>query len=123
MSDKIRKEAMNLLFALIITIIIFQIIFSKENILTTIRTVLSLFWMLVIPGFYLMYYWHEKLGFTERLIIGTGLSAAITGTASYYLGLLGLHVKYHGIILPLIMLGAAFLLSVKMKNKANNNQQ
>jgi hypothetical protein len=48
----------------------------------------------------------------ERLIIGTATSTAIIGISSYYLGLIGLHVKYHGIIIPaaLISIGVLSLL-------------
>ena len=88
----------------IIVIITFKIAFFKENIISLIRSVLSLFWLFVLPGYFLMLYWKEKLEFTERFIIGIVLSAAIIGIFSYYLGLIGLNIKYHTILLPLILI-------------------
>lgn len=122
MLNKIKREAVNLLILFLLLIIIFKIIYLKENIITILRTILSIFWIFIIPGFYLMYYWHERIGFGERLVIGFGLSAATIGVTSYYLGLLGLNVKYHGIIIPLGMLGLALFLLVKAYGKSNKNK-
>lgn len=122
MLDKLKKEAVNILILFLLLLIIFKIIYSKENIITVIRTVLSIFWLFILPGFYLMYHWREKLGFGERLVIGTGLSAAIIGIVSYYLGLIGLNIKYHTVILPLVMLGLALFLVVKTNPKSNKNK-
>ena len=88
----------------IIAIIIFKIAFFKESFIILIRNVLSLFWLFVLPGYFLMLYWKEKLEFIERFIIGIVLSAAIIGIFSYYLGLIGLNIKYHTIVLPLILI-------------------
>lgn len=99
----------------VIGVIGFKICFYKESFVVVIRTVFSLFWLFVLPGFSLMYYWHDKLSFLERLIIGVALGAALIGSISYYLGLLGLHIKYHGIILPVLFLIVAFIIIVKKK--------
>ena len=72
----------------IIVIITFKIAFFKESFIILIRNVLSLFWLFVLPGYFLMLYWKEKLEFIERFIIGIVLSAAIIGIFSYYLGLI-----------------------------------
>ncbi|MBS3097344.1 hypothetical protein J4209_00960 [Candidatus Woesearchaeota archaeon] len=102
--EKIKKESINLLILLVIAIVIFKIVFFKEIFLVIIRTVLAFFWMFIIPGFALMYYWHEKLSFLERFAIGAALSGAVIGLSSYYFGLLGLNIKYHGILLPSLSL-------------------
>jgi hypothetical protein len=103
-------------------LIIFKLIYLKEDITIILKTVLSIFWIFILPGFYIMYYWHEKLGFGERLVIGVGLSAAITGISSYYLGLIGLNIKYHTIMLPLTMLGLALFLVVKAHGKSSKGE-
>lgn len=122
MLDKLKKEAVNLLLLFLVFMIIFRVIYSKEDIITITKTVLSIFWLFVLPGFCLMYYWHENLDFVERLVIGTGLSAAVIGISSYYFGLIGLDVKYHSVILPLAMLGLAIFLIIKTKTKSSKDK-
>jgi len=98
---------------LISFILIFKIVFFKENLMVIFRIVISIFWMFALPGYAMMFYWNNKLGFTERLIIGIALSAAIIGIFSYYLGIAGLNIKYHTILLPSILILAGILLNVK----------
>ena len=122
MLNKIKKEAINLLVLFLLLLLIFKIVYLKENAIIILRTVLSIFWIFIIPGFYLMYYWHQKLDFVERLVIGIGLSAALIGISSYYLGLIGINIKYHTIILPSLMLGFAFFLIIKIHSKSNKDE-
>lgn len=103
---KMKKELIYLGLTLVGGIIVFKILFYNESIINVIRTITSLFWLFVIPGFALMYYWHEKLEFVERLVIGTVLGIAVIGIASYYIALIGFNVKYHW-LLPFIFLLAA----------------
>ena len=86
-----------------------------ESFLIVLRTVFAFFWMFILPGFYLMYYWHEKLSFLERFIVGIAVSASVIGISSYYLGLAGLNIKYHGILLPILFLIIDFILIWKNK--------
>ena len=102
--EQMKKEAKYLGLLFVIVLVAFQIAFFKENILVTLRYVLSLFWIFVLPGYFLMLYWNEKLEFLERILIGIALAAAVTGIFSYYIGLMGLHIKYHTVLLPLIII-------------------
>ena len=104
LKNKITKELKYLGILFILGIIIFKIAFYKESILQIVRTITSIFWLFILPGFGIMYYWHEKIEFPTRLILGIGLSAAVIGIASYYIGLFGLHIKYHTVLLPLVLL-------------------
>tara|TARA_Y100000310_G_C20060137_1_gene524599 strand:- start:94 stop:450 length:357 start_codon:yes stop_codon:yes gene_type:complete len=107
------KELKYIGILFLVVLIIFKIAFFKENLLVLIRNVLSLFWLFVLPGYFLMLYWREKLEFIERFIIGIALAAAIIGIFSYYLGLIGLNIKYHTIMLPLILILLGFLFNSK----------
>jgi len=108
----LKKEVFNIIikefqyvgFLFLVALIAFKIAFFKENLIVLFRNVLSLFWLFVLPGYFLMLYWKEKLEFVERFIIGIALAAAIIGIFSYYLGLIGLNIKYHTIVLPLILI-------------------
>ena len=104
LAEIIVPDLKNLVAVLIATIIGMKIVFYKESIGIILGFTLSLFWLFVLPGLALMYYWHDKLKFGERLIVGTALSAALIGTLSYYTGLLGIHSRTHGIILPLLLI-------------------
>lgn len=88
----------------LIVILIFKIVFYKENFIFLVRHVLSLFWLFVLPGYFIMLYWMERLDFIERIVAGAAVSAAIIGIFSYYIGLLGLNIKYHVVLLPLILI-------------------
>ena len=98
----VKKEAQYIGILFLLVLIIFKIAFYKENLIVLFRNVLSLFWLFVLPGYFIMLYWKEKLGFMERFIVGIMVSAAIIGMASYYIGLMGLNIKYHAVLLPLI---------------------
>lgn len=110
LSDKLKKEFGIIGVLFIVFLIVFKILFYKESFFVVVKTVFGLFWLFALPGFALMYYWHDKLDFLERLVIGVVFGAALVGSLSYYLGLLGLHAKYHGIILPLALLIVALII-------------
>ena len=101
--EKLKKEAVCMAVLFAVTLAIFQAVFYKENILTTARTVASVFWLFVLPGFSIMYLWHDKLDFLQRTVAGTVLATAITGIIGYNASLLGLHIRYHAVILPAAM--------------------
>ncbi len=116
--DKIKKEAKYLGILFVLLVVIFKIVFFKEGIFNIIKLFLGIFWVFIIPGFVLMYYWAEKLNFLERLLIGTAVSAAVISIASYYIGLVfGLHVKYHGFLLPIIFLIIDYFILRKKKTQ------
>jgi uncharacterized membrane protein len=118
---KLKNESLWLLVLLAVSLILFKIVFYKESILAILKTALSLYWLFVLPGFALMYYWEKKLGFAERFVIGIFVQAAIVGILSYYLGLLGLHVKYSGIIIPILSLLVGFWGMFFLKEKVDNS--
>lgn len=111
------KDIINLGLVMIIVLTAMKIAFYKESILVIVRSSLSLFWILILPGFAIMHYWDDKLDFIEKLIIGAIVSAGATGILSYYLGLLGINIKYHvWIIPPLLIVIGIFLFFIKRKN-------
>lgn len=113
--EKLRKELAYLLMALAAGIIIFKIVFYNESFLNVLKMVLSLLWLFVLPGYFIMFYWQEKLDFVERFIIGTALAFGLMGILSYYTGLAGITIKLHVFILPLalILIGLFFGLRSK----------
>ncbi len=102
--EDMKKELMYIGLLFIIALVVFKIAFFKEEVTVLLRTVLSLFRLFVLPGYFILLYWREKLDFMERFIVGIMISAAITSIASYYIGLIGLNLKYHAILLPLVLI-------------------
>ncbi|MBN1156904.1 hypothetical protein JXA85_04755 [Candidatus Woesearchaeota archaeon] len=113
--DRLKKESMYLLGLLLAFMLVLKIVFHKEGFSVIIRTALSFFWLLVLPAFSIMYYWKKYLSFGERFIISIPLNAAVTGILSYNLGLIGLHSRYHGIVIPVVMLAVGTLIILKKK--------
>ncbi len=109
--ELIKKELKYVFLLFLLAFIIFKIAFYKENIIILLRSVASIFWLFVLPGYFIMLYWNEKLDFIERIIIGIGFAAAIIGISSYYLGLAGLNIKFHAIILPPIIILAGIIIN------------
>lgn len=119
---QLRKELLSIGIIFIASLIAFKIIFFREGFFVVLRTVLAIFWLFVLPGFFAMLYWIEELRFFERLVIGIALGTSVIGIASYYLGLSGLHVRYHAFLLPLIMaaIGLVIAFGRKRTQKAGN---
>ena len=119
----LKKEGVYLAIALVAGIILFKIIFYNETFVNIIRFVASLFWLFAIPGYVLMLYWEKKIDFIERIIIGTALGVGLGGILSYYLGLFGVNVRFHAIILPLVLIGIGIFAFLNFSDKkASSNQ-
>lgn len=120
MDRQLKGEMLKLGIVLLLAIAAVKIAFYRQDFITTARTAAALWWMLALPGYALLYYWREKLGFTERAVIGTAAAAAVSAIASYYLGLLGLHVKYHAIVLPLAMIAVGIAVNYRKKKATSS---
>ena len=112
------KESAILLVIFAAMVIVFKSIFISENFLVVVRTVIAIFWIIILPGFSAMLYWREELKFYERLVIGIGIGVVVLGLSSYYLGILGLHIKYHSLLLPPLIIIAG--LGAAMMRKASS---
>lgn len=112
------EESAILLVIFTAMVIVFKSIFISENFLVVVRTVIAIFWIIILPGFSAMFYWREELKFYERLVIGIGIGVVVLGLSSYYLGILGLHIKYHTLLLPSVIIIAG--LGAAMMRKASS---
>ncbi len=113
--DIIKKELQYIGVLFFISLIVFKIAFFNEDLIILARTTLSLFWIFALPGYFLMLYWKEKLVFMERFIIGIALSAAIIGISSYYIGIIGLNIKYHTALLPILLILVGLSINLKRR--------
>ena len=113
--NSIKEESKHIGILFIVALIIFKIIYFKENVIVLLKIVASLFWLFAIPGYFLMLYWKEKLEFAERFVIGVLASAAIIGIFSYYIGLMGLNIKYHVFVLPIFIMIIGLAAAIRKK--------
>lgn len=120
LKNKILKEVGLLGILFFAALIIFKIVFYNESIFVVLRVVASLYWLFVIPGFCFMYLWQD-LRFYERLIIGCVIGLVIMGAVSYYVGILGLHTKYHTVFLPLLIMLPTLAYLYFKKSRDNKN--
>jgi hypothetical protein len=111
--ETVKRESVYVGILFLISLVIFKIAFYKENFMSLLRNVFSLFWLFVVPGYFIMLYWEEKLGFVERIVIGISVTAAITGISSYYLSLAGLNISLHTIVLPVLILLIGIIINLK----------
>lgn len=111
--EKVKEELFYLLIIFVIAAIILKIAFYKENLLNLIRTSISIFWLFILPSYFMMLYWQDKLEFMERFVIGIFLAAGIIGILSYYIGLIGLNIKYHTVLLPLFLILFGAIINLK----------
>ena len=111
--EQLKNELITLGILFLLVVVGFRVIFLAENFNTILRTVISIFWIFVLPGFAVMFYWNDKLRFYERLIIGICVGAVIIGMLSYYLGIMGLHIKYHTVLLPFILILIGVIINLR----------
>lgn len=118
MSDKkefdMKKDNICLLALLIAILLIFKIVFYKDTIINSVKISFAIMWIMIIPGYTFMLYWREHLNFIERAVIGSCASAGMYGILSYYLGIIGVHVKYHIFILPVLFIVIGVFMSKEL---------
>ncbi len=115
--NKIIDESKYIGILFVLFFIILKIAFYKEQLFVILKNTFYLFWAFIIPGYFVILYWSDKLELTERIIIGSILSASIIGTFSYYLGLIGINIKFHFILLPIILIAIGIILSLRKKEE------
>lgn len=103
-------EKLGLSFA--ISLLVFRIVFFNESSILVVRSAFAAYWVLVLPGIGATYLF-RGLAFIERLAVSVPISAALIGISSYYLGLLGVHVKYSVISMPVIFISVSMYLMLR----------
>lgn len=115
--DALKKDGIYFIAAFLAVTVIFKIVFYNEPILSILRLVASIYWLFVIPGTLISYLIFEELVFVERFVIGILMGAVLVAIPAYYLGLLGVDIRYSIFILPaaymIISLGFMFFFKKK----------
>ena len=104
MSSKLVTEIIHIVILFFVALIIGKIALYEEPILMLFKAIAGIFWIFILPGFAIMYWWHNKLTFLERFIIGVPTGSAIIGVLSYYSALALIPLRIHGALLPLLII-------------------
>lgn len=103
------RESASIGIVYLVVLLAFRIVFYRQDFLAVVSVVSGLFYLFVIPGIFIMWNYRQKFDFLERLVFGFALCAGCLGIVSYHMGLLGLHVKYHMLIIPPAIILAAVI--------------
>lgn len=94
----LRKDAFAHVALFTILLVSLRIVFYKDSSGMVLRFAASLYWLFILPGTTLLLAWAKRWGFAERVAAGTAAVLSIVGTASYYLAIMGIHVRYHWVL-------------------------
>lgn len=97
------REMGYLLLIFLYAIILLKITFYKEAFSFILTFTAKLFYLFMLPGYVLLLYKKEKVDFAIRLVIGISINLGLLLILSYYLGIIGFHIKYHSLIIPLLL--------------------
>lgn len=101
--------------------VILTIVFSQTQTSTLVKFMFGMLWFAVLPGYCVMLPWRTSISLGERTVIGTLVILGVFGVISYYLGLLGIRIQYHTILLPFfVIVGTAVCLFIQ---QLKDNQQ
>lgn len=119
---ELKKELKCLGLVFVLLAVAFKIAFYQESFIVVARTAFSVMWTFILPGFAVVYCW-KSLPFITRAIISIPVSAAIIGTASYYLALLGFNVNYHAAVLPLVVIMIGVMVNWRIARKKQGQKK
>ena len=112
---KLKKDILKIIITFIILVVIIKIVFFKEEILVVLMVGLTILYLFIIPGYFIMLYWGDKFDFKERIIIGSCASVALLGLSCYFLGLLGINIFIWSKIYPLATILITSMIIFKRK--------
>lgn len=120
--DEIYKELGIILAVSLLFIIIFKALFLKDSLWNIIKLVASFVFIILIPSMSILFYFRKKLNFIERTIISALFGSGALGVISYNLGIIGIHIKHHYFIIPLILLAIGIFINLRFPTKEDSEQ-
>jgi hypothetical protein len=122
-NKKILTELTYLGIFFFLAIIIFKIAFYSEPILNVLKLIFNMAYSFVLPGYFVLLYYHEKLDFLQRTILGTFVMFAIYSSWGYNIGIIGIKIKVFAIFTPIILIFWSVLLNNKiiLEKKSSEN--
>ena len=108
--QQLKDDAVWVIAATIILGIILKILFPLSSITEIAKLVGGALWLFTIPGYCIMLAWRKEIELKERIVVGMLAAAGLFAIASYYFGIIGLHIKYHTILFPIIVVLASIIM-------------
>ncbi len=96
--------------ATIIIGIMLKILFPVSSMTEIAKLIGAVFWLFTLPGWCIMLPWRNEIELKERIVVGMLAAAGLFAIASYYFGILGVHVRIHTVLFPIIVLVIAAIL-------------
>lgn len=109
----LRKELPYLAAIFLALALVLKIAYYREGFVEVAKTAFSVYWLFVLPGYAMTFYWRASMHFLERVVVGTIAAMGLIGIISYYLGLMGLKIGGQVFILPLLVAAASFAACLK----------
>ncbi len=114
------SEFEKIVLSIIVGTLIIRIIFFAESWVVVLKICMMIYGMFILPGIGMTYLLKE-ISFFERLALSVAISAAMLGTSAYYLGILGVHVKYSAVALPVFFIIVSLaIMHIELKKIDNN---
>ena len=114
------SEFEKIILSIVLGTVIIRIIFIDESWVVVLKICMMIYGMFILPGIGITYLLKD-LNFFERLALSVAISAALLGTSAYYLGILGVHVKYSAVALPVFFIIVSLAIMYKELKKIDNN--
>ncbi|MBU4246008.1 hypothetical protein L6303_03680 [archaeon] len=114
------SEFEKIILSIVLGTLIIRIIFFDEGWAVVLKICMMIYGMFILPGIGITYLLKD-INFFERLALSVAISAALLGTSAYYLGILGVHVKYSAIALPVFFSIISLTIMLKELKKIDNN--
>lgn len=106
----LRKLLNELLMLAVVTAafgVLLKILLPLSSLAEISRLIAGVFWLFVLPGYCIMLPWQKELVLMERAVIGMLAAAGLLAIASYYLGMAGVHIRSHTVLLPALVIAAS----------------
>jgi peptidoglycan/LPS O-acetylase OafA/YrhL len=114
MLQQLKDDARWIIAGIVIIGIILKILFPLSSITEIAKLVAGVVWLFVIPGYCIMLAWRSEIELKERVVVGMLSAAGLFAVASYYFGIIGLPIKYHTMLFPILtIIVAVILLNIK----------
>ncbi len=105
--------------AVVVTYIIFQIVFHRGSIADNVLFTVMLWW-LFLPG--VVFFWKYDIELIEKLVFGAILGSTMSGTAMYFLGLFGVQLSVAVYLGPLLLSALSAFLVYRARNTKQAQQ-
>lgn len=142
LQQNLKQDMLWLAGGIIIMSIVLKLLFPLSSITTIAKLAGGIVWLFVLPGYCIMLAMSalpkmfanrvgdmlplcHELELKERVIVGMLAAAGLLAIASYYAGILGMHIRSHALLFPAAIIIVSILLvySARFMNSAQSGSR